>query len=206
MLIIAMVALVALAGLGGFTALSVQGGVSAQSTARFNSIGLYAAESGVASAMKFLRENIDPVRNWSAYVTRNNVSPLKPLEIEGNLVVPGTAGNLFFRNLPDVNDEYPAWFSVTILNNEADPAFGLDPASTPLGLDTDARLTLRVVGFGPNGARVTLIVDVTANNADALTGRPCSYNAQKGLSAQNDGVGCINSDIDTSGGGVFNAP
>lgn len=204
-----MVALVALAGLGGFTALSVQGGVQAQSAARFNSVALYAAESGAASTMEFLRNNIDPVSNWTAFVHQNNVGAVPEPLVPGSLVVPDALNkteNLHHdASLPQI-DQYPGWFKVTILNNESDPGFGLT-ASPGVILDTDARLRLRVVGYGPNGASVTLEIDVTANNADALTGLPCSYEAQQGLGAQNAGVGCITQDIDTAAGlKDFNAP
>ncbi len=195
-LIIAMVALVALAGLGGFTALSVQSGVAAQSASRFQSVALYSAESGVAASMQFLRANIDPVRNWTAFVETNNLAPQQPLGIPGNTIRAGLAGNPFIvGGLPD----YPAWYEVTVLNNEADPGYALDKTGGQV-LDTDARLVLRVVGHGPNGATATIEVDITADNADELTGIPCSYNAQQGLSAQNSGVGCISTSIDTGAG------
>ena len=200
-LIIAMIALVALAGLGGFTALSVQSGVSAQSASRFESVALYSAESGVASAMEFLRANIDPTRNWSQYVSANNATPQKPLGIPGNLVLPGQTGSLFTNTLGP-NRVYPGWFAVTILNNESDPGFANDPTSGQIA-DTDARLRLRVVGYGPNNATVTIEVNITANNADALTGQPCSYEAQQGLGAQNAGVGCISGDIATGSTATF---
>ncbi len=194
-LIISMVALVALAGLGGFTALSVQSGVSAQSASRFQSVALYSAESGVAAAMQYLRTQIHPINNWNALVEKNNVNPQQPVAIPGNGQKPGDPGYPFVSGAKP----YAGWYEVTVLNNESDPGFGRNKTGPGL-LDTDARLVLRVVGHGPNGATTTIEVDITANNADELTGIPCSYNAQQGLSAQNSGVGCISSDIDTTGG------
>lgn len=180
-----MVALVALAGLGGFTALTVQGGIAAQSASRFQGQALYAAEAGVAAGMEFLRKNIDPIRNWTAFVDKDNANPPIPAGIYGNEVQSG-AGNPF---------SYNAWYRVRIKNNPADPGFSLDPPSvTPANiLDQDARVTLEVTGFGPNGARVVLEVDVVANNADRLAGRPCPSYSQKGLSEDGSGRNdCIN--------------
>lgn len=193
-----MVALVALAGLGGFTALSVQGGVAAQSASRFQSQALYAAEAGVAAGMEFLRTNIDPIRNWTAFVDTDNTSPPMPVSggptpfIWGNNDQPGTGNNPF-------STDYQAWYQVTIHNNPSDPGFSL-PASTPTNiLDQDARVTLKVVGYGPNGSRVSLEVDVVANNADRLAGRPCPSYAQKGLSedgaGRNDCLGVISTGV-----------
>jgi hypothetical protein len=186
-LIIAMVALVALAGLGGFTALSVQGGVAAQSASRFQGAALYAAEAGVAAGMEFLRANIDPIRNWTAFVDKDNVNPPMPIEtatepgVYGNNAMPGDTDNPF--------EAYDAWYQVRVLNNHADPGFSLDPPTiVPANiLDQDGRVTLHVTGYGPNGARVVLEVDVVANNADRIAGRPCPAYSQKGLSE--DGAG-----------------
>lgn len=182
-----MVALVALAGLGGFTALSVQSGVAAQSAKRFQGIALYAAESGVAAGMEFLRQNIDPIRNWTAYVEQNNVNPQQPAGVNGvlgNLDQPGTGNNPFTT---------PAWYEVTILNNASDPGYALPKSLGTNILDQDARVTLRVVGHGPSNTAVTLEVEVTANNADRLAGRPCPSYAQKGLAPDGSGRNdCIN--------------
>jgi Tfp pilus assembly protein PilX len=177
-LIIAMIALVALAGLGGFTALSVQSGIAAQSAKRFQGIALYAAESGVAAGMDFLRRNIDPIRNWTALVEQANTNPQKPTGIHGNLVEPGDSGNPFST---------PAWYEVSILNNASDPGFNLSKSVPTNNLDQDARVILRVVGHGPSNTSVTLEVEVTANNADRLAGRPCPSYAQKGLAADGSG-------------------
>lgn len=193
-----MVALVALAGLGGFTALSVQGGVAAQSASRFQSVALYAAEAGVAAGMEFLRANIDPIRNWTAFVDTDNANPPMPIAggpdpfIWGNNDQPGTGNNPF-------SSGYQAWYQVRIYNNPADPGFSL-PTSSPTNiLDQDGRVTLKVIGYGPNGARVTLEVDVVANNADRLAGRPCPSYSQKGLSedgaGRNDCLGVINTGV-----------
>ena len=193
-----MVALVALAGLGGFTALSVQGGVAAQSASRFQSVALYAAEAGVAAGMEFLRANIDPIRNWTAFVDTDNANPPMPVSggpgpfIWGNNDEPGTGNNPFSAG-------YQAWYQVRIYNNPSDPGFSLPKSSPTNVLDQDARVTLKVVGYGPNGARVTLEVDVVANNADTLAGRPCPSYAQKGLSedgaGRNDCLGVLSNGV-----------
>ena len=59
-LVLALIVLSALATLGELTILSVRGGIATTAGDRFHTMSLYAAESGAATAMDFLRGNLDP--------------------------------------------------------------------------------------------------------------------------------------------------
>jgi hypothetical protein len=134
-LVISVLVLTGLITLGGLTVLSVQGGVGAAGHERHKSSALYAAESGAAAAMDYLRRNIDTLANWSAFVSPANLAPHSPAGIVGNGVLPGEPGNLFAA---DVN----AWYEVEILNNRDDPQFAA-------GSDDDGRVIIRATGERP---------------------------------------------------------
>jgi hypothetical protein len=171
-MIVAMLALVALISLGTLTALAVQSTSATSGHDRFKAISLYAAESGAAAGMDFLRRNIDAAQFWSVYVTPNNDTPVSPGGIPGNGIEPGDAGNLF-------SPEMLAWYEVTILNNIGDAEF-------TAGTDSDARVVLQVIGHGPNGATTQIELDVGASGITGL-GRPCPVYGQKGMAE--DGAG-----------------
>ncbi len=187
--IIAMLILVALISLGGLTTLSVQGGIASSGHDRFRSIALYAAESGAAVGMDFLRKNVHDTDFWSAWVVANNNegSLLAPSGIEGNEVKPGDAGNLFSADVR-------AWFKVEILNNRDDADFAV-------GNDEDGRVILRSTGYGPNGTVARVEWTVATPNAIGL-GRPCPTYAQGGIDADgaglNDCMGTINTGTTTT--------
>lgn len=167
-----MIALVGLVTLGGLTVLAVQGGVVAAGHARHKSTALYAAESGAAAAMDFLRNNIDAATRWSAFVEPANVSPQSPTNIVGNGALPGQPGNLFGA---DIN----GWYAVEILNNR-------DDAGYQAGDDQDGRVVIRSTGHGPNGAVAQVEWQVglaTLGGGD----RPCPGYGQKGMAE--DGAG-----------------
>ena len=73
-MLVALVALTALLALGSLTVLSVQGSTAATAHDRFTSVARYAAESGIAAGMEFLRENLDPTDRWSALVEPDNAA------------------------------------------------------------------------------------------------------------------------------------
>ena len=184
-MIVAALALTALVSLGGLTVLQVQGGVSGSSHERFQTIALYAAEAGVASAMDFLRRNIDPIKKWSNFVSPNNATPMPLVGLHGNLVPPGGTGSLFSGG----PNPYRGWFEIDILNNRGDPNFSL-PA--PSDNDSDARVVIRSTGHGPNGAIVILEFEVLAAGLQSL-GRPCPVYGQRGMAADNAGRNdCLN--------------
>lgn len=180
-MVLAMIVLTGLATLSGLTVVSVQGGISNAGNDRFHAQAVYAAESGGAAAMDFLRKNIDTTNGWSAYVTPNNASPVTPSGIPGNNIQPDQTGNVFSSNMQ-------VWYSVQIYNNHSDPGFAA-------GSDSDKRVIVRSTGYGPNGAVATIEWDVSATNITGL-GRPCPSYGQKDLSedgaGRNDCLGTIN--------------
>lgn len=179
-LLLAMIVLTSLATLGSLTVVSVQGGIATSNNDRFHATAVYAAESGGAVAMDFLRKNVNLATGWGAYVSPNNQSPVKP-GIPGNNAVFGSPGNLFSQ---DVRGSY----SVEIYNNRTDPGFAA-------GTDSDARVIIRSTGYGPDGAIAILEWEISATSITGL-GRPCPSYAQKGESedgsGRNDCMGSIN--------------
>lgn len=166
-----MLVLTGLVTLGGLTMLAVLGGVGAAGHERHKSTALFAAESGAAAAMDFLRRNVDAQAGWAAYVEPNNLSPQRPGGIVGNGDLPGEPGNLFAA---DIN----AWYEVEILNN-------LDDAGLALGNDDDDRVIIRATGHGPNGAVAQVEWQVGVGSVRGT--RPCPGYGQKGMAE--DGAG-----------------
>jgi hypothetical protein len=170
-MLVSMLVLTGLVTLGGLTVLSVQGGISAAGQERHKSTALYAAESGAAAAMDFLRTHVDTTDGWAAYVEPNNNNPQRPTGITGNGAPPGDPSNLFGA---DMN----AWYEVEILNN-------LDDGLFSSGGDDDDRVIIRSIGYGPTGAVAEVQWDV---GVGSVTGqRPCPSYGQKGMAE--DGAG-----------------
>jgi hypothetical protein len=171
-LVVSLIVLTGLIALGGLTVLAVQGGISASGHQRHRSTALYAAESGAAAAMDYLRRNVDTTSKWSAFVEPANTSPQRPIDIAGNGTPPGDPGNLFSADIR-------AWYEVEILNNLDDDGF-------LAGDDEDGRVIIRATGHGPNGtvAQVEWQVGVQVTGAG---GRPCPGYGQKGMAE--DGAG-----------------
>ena len=180
-LLISLIVLTGLATLGSLTVATVQGNTTATAADRFHVIALYAAESGGAATMQYLRDSVSSATRFTALVSPSNSAPKSPLEIAGNKIASGVAGNLFSATLR-------ASYSVQLLNNREDPGFAA-------GTDEDATLIIRSTGFGPGGATATLEWRVQASGMSAL-GRPCPGYGQKGLSEEgagrNDCMGSIN--------------
>lgn len=171
-LVVCIIVLTGLIALGGITLLSVQGGLSAAGHARHRSTALFAAESGAAAAMDYLRRNVDTTTKWSAFVEPSNDVPQMPGDIVGNGAAPGAPGNLFAADIR-------AWYEVEILNNLDDDGFAA-------GDDRDGRVIIRATGHGPNGAsaQIEWQVGVAITGAG---GRPCPGYGQKGMAE--DGAG-----------------
>lgn len=184
-MLLAMIVLTALATLSALTVVSVQGGIATSSNDRFHTIALYAAESGGAMAMDYLRKNVDATVGWSAFVSKSNSSPKQP-PVPGNNAAPGTAGNPFS---PDMQASY----SVTILNNKSD----IDFAKDPNGGDKDFRVIIRSTGYGPNGAMAVLEWEITAGNVTGIS-VPCGVYAQKGMSEEGTGRNDCLGTVDTT--------
>jgi hypothetical protein len=179
-LMLAMIVLGALGVLSALTVVSVQSGISTVGNDRFHTIAVYAAESGGAAAMDFLRKNVNLTTGWKTYVSPSNASPQQP-NLPGNNQQNGAAGNLF-------SSDIMGWYSVTILNNRGDTGFAT-------GDDNDKRVVIRSTGYGPNGAVAVIEWEITAQNITGL-GRPCSVYAQRNESeddsGRNDCLGTLN--------------
>ena len=143
-MLVMMIVLVALGTIAGLTVISVQGGSATANTHRFSSMALYAAESGAAAAMQFLKANVHPEtgpaadRYFSLLVEPGNTSPQSPAGIPGNNLQPGATGNL-------LSSDQQGWYEVTLLNNRSDPGL-------VAGNDLDGIILIQVTGHGPNGA------------------------------------------------------
>jgi Tfp pilus assembly protein PilX len=141
-LLLALIVMSSLATLGSLTVVSVQSSLKSSTNERAQAIALYAAESGIAMGMAFLRQEFKPDVGWSALVTPSNVS----IQVLGAPVfpasgaLPGTPNNPFS---PDQN----AWFSIQVLNNRSDPGFDKTGNN-----DEDGQVILRATGNGPQGS------------------------------------------------------
>lgn len=149
-MVLALVVMSALATLAGTTVVSVQGGQQQATSDRFYDLALYAAESGGAVAMDCLRAHVDPVTNWTAYVSPNNLTVQTPA-CAGNGVPPGSSGNLMS------NDQH-AWYQIEVLNNRSDTGFAS-------GTDDDRRLVIRSTGHGPNDSIAVVELEIYAELA-----------------------------------------
>lgn len=179
-LILALIVLAALGTLSALTVVTVQGGIATTGNDRFHTIAVYAAESGAAAAMDFLRTNINLTTGWKTYLSPNNASPQQP-PLPGNNQDVGTAGNVFS---PDIQ----GWYSVQILNNRSDTGFAT-------GDDNDKRVVIHSTGYGPNGAVAVIEWEITGQSVTGL-GRPCSVYSQRDESedgsGRNDCLGVLN--------------
>lgn len=171
-LVISIIVLTGLVTLGGLTVLSVQGGIGAAGHERHRSTALYAAESGAAAAMDYLRRNVDATQYWSAFVEPNNDNPQRPIDIVGNGAAHGTPENLF-------STDTIAWYEVEVLNNRDDDGYAT-------GDDRDGRVIVRSTGHGPGGATAQVEWQVGVE-VTGPQGRPCPGYGQKGMAE--DGAG-----------------
>jgi hypothetical protein len=170
-----LIAITALLGLGALTVLSVQSELQSSGQSRFTNSALYAAESGTAAGMDFLRVNCSTTSLFSAWVTANNEDPVVPSGVIGNGVRPGELGNPFADNGEVANSDL--WYEVTILNNAADEF--LDD-----GLDGDGIVVIRSEGHGPDNT--VAIVELEVMN-DECVAKFCEQEyAQRGLTSRND--------------------
>jgi hypothetical protein len=169
-LVLTLVTIAALLGLGAVTVLSMQSELGSSGQSRFQQQALYAAESGVAAAIDYLRGSCHPQELFSASVSEANVDPPRPPQILGNGILPGQAGNPF-------NAEAGMWYEVELLNNASDSGLAA-------GDDTDAVVIARVTGHGPDNTVVTVEVEVRGNDCIATF---CAQEfAQRNLTSRND--------------------
>jgi len=141
-LLLALIVLSSLATLGSLTVVSVQSSLKASTNDRSQTIAMYAAESGGAMAMEFLRNNFHPTLGWSAYVVPNG----GPFKLEPPNLLAGGAQQPSVDNpfSPDQN----AWFEIVLFNNRGDDQYGFGSGSN----DHDGQLIIRATGHGPQGS------------------------------------------------------
>jgi hypothetical protein len=185
-----MIVLTALGTLGVLTTITVRGGLQTTASDRFHQIAVYAAESGGAVAMSFLRATVNAATKWSDVVDPSTpAAPVAhvPVGLLGNLALPGEPGNPFTSTLG-------ASYSVEILNNRGDPGYAL-------GDDTDARVIIRSTGHGPDGATSIIEWEVTMEATTSST--PCRVYAMENQSEDNSGNNRCIGTIDTSQTATF---
>ncbi len=170
--------------LGLLTMVSVNGGLQTVGNDRFHTTALYAAESGGAAAMAYLRGVVDPSSGFSALLQSGHASPE---DIVGNNRSPGEAGNPF-------SDDLRASYHVELVNNRGDSGFAKNT-------DTDKRIVIRATGYGPDGA--TAIIEWDVQSAGGRLRRPCPVYAQKGQSEDNSGRNDCLGTVDTSQTAAF---
>jgi hypothetical protein len=181
-LIVALVALVALLGIGGVTILAVQSETRSSGSDRFTQAAMYAAESGAAAGMEYIRNNCSITDLFSDFVEPNNVNPQKPADLFGNMKQPGDAQNPFTAGSQ-------LWYEVTLLNNPGDGGF-------TLGEDHDGIIMLQIVGHGPNGAQATLQLDL--QNTLCLANFCEIEFAQRGVTSRNDAVAACSAQVESA--------
>jgi Tfp pilus assembly protein PilX len=189
-LVLAMIIMTALGTLSMLTVMSVRGGTQTTSADRFHAIALYAAESGAAAGMDFLRTNISAGSGWQAYVSPNNTTVQAPSGILGNQVASGASGNLF-------SNDQNASYKVEIYNNRSDTGYAA-------GRDDDKRVIIRSTGYGPAGA--TAIVEWEIKSSVSQVQRPCPNYGQKNESEDNSARNDCLGTIDTGVVGTYTPP
>lgn len=159
-MLVALLALTGLAVLGAVTVSSVQSGLAAASAERGATAARYAAESGLASAMQFLRAHA----YYSGTMFSNNIRKDGAWEesasVRGHDVPPSDSDNLFSA---DYRAKQQTWFTVQFRNNVDDPNFSDQDAEDNNWEDSDGRIVVRVVGYALEGARIGLEAELKAS-------------------------------------------
>jgi Tfp pilus assembly protein PilX len=136
-LLLALIVMSSLATLGSLTVVSVQSSLKASTNDRAGSIAMYAAESGIALTVEFLRTNWTGPGTWAIYIRPEN-SPTVTPAFPSNGALPDNPNNPF-------GADQNAWFQVETLNNRSDTGYlG--------GTDDDDQIVLRATGHGPQGS------------------------------------------------------
>jgi hypothetical protein len=155
--------------------------MAAAASDRFRTIATYAAESGVAAGLAYLREQYTTGTYWTSLVSPGNADPEMPEAVPGNGLRAGQGG-LF-------SDGSESWYEVTVLNNPTDPGFAA-------GTDADGRLILRATGYGPTGATAIVEVEVISSGSAATIGNGGRGYTQETGSETNSGLNDLLSDLD----------
>lgn len=182
-MLLLLLALAGLGALGGITVIATRGSMNAAGHDRWKTIALYAAESGAAAGIDYLRRQTEEAVPWSALVSPSNTAPISPSDAIGNGVMNGDSGNPF-------SADTQAWYEIEILNNETDPGFAL-------GEDRDNRLIIRSTGHGPDGTTAKVEWEVRNNNT-GTGGQHCPTYGQRGLAEDGAGRNDCLSTIDAS--------
>jgi hypothetical protein len=179
---VSLICVVGLLGIGAITLLSVQSELRSAGATRMEQSALYAAESGVAAGMEFLRTNCSETSLFTDLVEPNNVNPRSPAHpsLYGNNRKAGQAGNPF-------DAESENWYFVTILNNFTDTGYAT-------GEDNDGVVILRSVGFGPNSTQAT--VEVTVENSNCIALFCAMEGPQRNMNSRNDATQVCTQAID----------
>ena len=171
-IVLALIVLSALGTLAMLTLFSVRGAVRSAAADRFHTTALYAAESGAAVAMDYLRSQA----TWSPLINPANAATPIPAgwaQIYGN----GDGHNAF-------SADTGASYTIAILNNHSDTGFAT-------GADNDHRVIIRATGFGPDGATAVIEWDVSGG-AGSTQSTPCNEYSQGQLSEYGGGNnGCL---------------
>ena len=137
-LVLALIVMSALATLGSLTVVSVQSSLKASTNDRSQAVALYAAESGAAYAMDFLR-SLPVGTDWSQYLSDATTTAILPVSPDPlfptNHALPGSGDNPF-------SVDQNAWFEIQFFNDHSET-----PASPPK--DSDHRVIIRSTGHGP---------------------------------------------------------
>ena len=149
-MVVMLIVMVALGTIAGLTVITVQGGATQMSVQRFSAMAMYAAESGAATTMAWLRTQ--HAANHFTEALRNAAA------IPGNGVQPGAPGNL-------LSDDQQGWYEVTLRNNPGDPQYTTNP-----DVDTDDDVIIQVTGYGPSGAMRRLEWEVRRDDAASVPG------------------------------------
>ena len=180
-IVLALIVLTTLGTLAMLTVFSVRGGIRTAAADRFHATALYAAESGAAVAMDYLRSQ----PTWSGFINpSNNPTPVPAAwaAIYGN----GDGNNAF-------TSDTGASYAIQIFNNHSDTGF-------VAGADNDHRVIIRATGFGPDGATAVIEWDVSGGSGSTQS-TPCNEYSQGQLS---EGGGGNNGCLSTITGGAGN--
>jgi len=130
-LLLALIVMSALATLGSLTVVTVQSSLKSSTNDRFQAVALYAAESGAAAAMVYLRQ---VHASTSSFASATGPTP----PVFGNNVPPG-AGSPF-------SNDQNASYSVAIL---------------PAAINPNDHVIIRSTGFGGQGSTAILEWEVS---------------------------------------------
>jgi hypothetical protein len=192
-LVLAMLVMSALGVLAMLTVMTVRSAMQSTSNDRFHTVAIYAAESGGAAAMVFLRANADPTTKWSAFVdpVPSGTQPVETARFEsgilGNGALPGATGNPFAAGMN-------AYYEVSIYNDRGDTGL-------VAGDDNNAHIIIRSVGHGPDGAMAIIEWEVTTE--PIVTSTPCRVYAQESQAEDNSGTNTCIGTIDTTQSATF---